>query len=59
MQHVWYYNGEEMARVNLPANYARNRIWSSKNILPEWKGQWKVAVMSGANKLGEMTCTVE
>lgn len=59
VQHVWYYNGEEMARVVLSTDYPRNRVWSYKTILPEWKGQWKVAVMSGSEKLGEMTCTVE
>jgi hypothetical protein len=59
VEHVWYYNGAEMGRVELPANFPRNRVWSSKTILPEWKGEWKVAIMSGAEKLGEMACTVE
>lgn len=59
VEHVWYYNGEEMARVELPAKYSRNRIWSSKKILPDWTGKWTVAVMAGSKKLGEMTCTVE
>ncbi|UCC80822.1 MAG: DUF2914 domain-containing protein [Candidatus Zixiibacteriota bacterium] len=59
IEHVWYYNGEEMARVELPARYPRNRVWSSKTILPEWTGEWTVMVMAGSEKLGEMTCTVE
>jgi hypothetical protein len=59
IEHVWYYNGEEMARVMLPANYPRNRVWSSKTILPEWTGDWTVMIMAGSEKLGEMTCTVE
>ncbi|UCE65732.1 MAG: DUF2914 domain-containing protein [Candidatus Zixiibacteriota bacterium] len=59
IEHVWYYKGEEMARVMLPANYPRNRVWSSKIILPEWTGEWMVVIMAGSEKLGEMTCTVE
>lgn len=59
IEHVWYYNGEEKARVMLPAKYSRNRIWSSKTILPEWTGEWMVVIMAGSEKLGEMTCTVE
>lgn len=59
IEHVWYYNGEEMARVSLPAKYPRNRVWSSKTILPELTGEWTVMVMSGSEKLGEMTCTVQ
>jgi hypothetical protein len=59
VEHVWYYNGEEKARVELPANYARNRVWSSKKILPEWTGKWTVAVMAGSEKMGEMSCTIE
>ena len=59
IEHVWYYNGEEKARVELPANYPRNRVWSSKTILPEWTGEWMVVILAGSGKLGEMTCIVE
>lgn len=59
VEHVWYYNGEEVARVELPAKYSRNRVWSAKKILPEWTGKWTVAVMAGSEKLGEMSCTIE
>jgi hypothetical protein len=59
VEHVWYRDGEEMARVSLPAKYSRNRIWSSKTILPEWTGEWTVKIMAGQEKLGEMSCTVE
>lgn len=59
VEHVWYYNGEEKSRVELPAKYARNRVWSSKKILPEWTGKWTVAVMAGSEKMGEMSCTIE
>lgn len=59
VEHVWYLNGEEKARVELPIRYTRNRIWSSKVIPAEWDGQWVVEVVAaGGVKLGEKTCTV-
>lgn len=59
VEHVWYLNGEEKARVELPIRYPRNRVWSSKIIPPEWDGQWVVEIVAaGGIKLGEGTCTV-
>ncbi len=48
--HVWRYEGTEMARVELSVRSANWRTWSSKTILPEWKGAWSVDVLdtSGA-----------
>lgn len=45
VEHVWYYGAEEMARVTLDVKYPRVRTWSSKNILPEWTGDWKVELV--------------
>lgn len=60
VEHVWYLNGEEKARVELPVKYSRNRIWSSKVIPSDWAGTWKVEVVSADGKvLGEKTCTVK
>lgn len=42
--HVWYHAGKEMARVKLPVRGPDWRTWSSKSILPAWKGQWLVEV---------------
>jgi hypothetical protein len=59
VEHVWYLNGEEKARVELPIRYPRNRVWSSKIIPPDWDGQWVVEIVAaGGIKLGEGTCTV-
>jgi hypothetical protein len=59
VEHVWYLNGEEKARVELPIRYPRNRVWSSKIIPPGWDGQWVVEIVTaGGIKLGEGTCTV-
>ncbi len=52
--HVWMYNGEEMARVELGITYHTFRTWSSKNILPQWKGKWTVIVEDeNGNKIAE------
>ncbi len=60
VEHVWYLNGEEKARVKLPVKYSRNRVWSSKIIPPEWDGQWVVEIVAaGGVKLGEESCTVK
>jgi hypothetical protein len=43
--HVWYYEGKTMARVELPVGSGAWRTWSSKRILPAWKGPWEVKVL--------------
>ena len=43
--HVWYHDGEVMARVVLPVRSGDWRTWSSKMILPVWTGNWKVKVL--------------
>jgi hypothetical protein len=45
--HVYYYNGKEMARIELKIGGSPWRTWSSKTILPEWKGEWKVEIVDG------------
>ncbi|MEJ2699203.1 MAG: DUF2914 domain-containing protein [Desulfuromonadales bacterium] len=42
---VWYREGQEMARIVLPVRSADWRTWSSKRILPQWTGQWKVEIL--------------
>lgn len=44
--HVWYYEEKEMARVELTVKAAAWRTWSSKRILPSWKGEWRVDILS-------------
>lgn len=48
--HVWLYQDKEMARVTLPVRSASWRTYSSKNILPEWSGEWKVQVLDEAGE---------
>lgn len=42
--HTWYYQDSKMAEVVLPVRSIHWRTWSSKTIMPAWKGNWKVAV---------------
>jgi len=60
VSHVWYLRGEEKARVNLPAKYPRNRLWSSKTVPAEWAGEWKVEIVSvDGSVLGAASCAVK
>jgi hypothetical protein len=45
IEHVWFRAGEEMARVSLRVAGPNWRTWSSKTILPEWTGEWRVDVV--------------
>jgi hypothetical protein len=42
--HVWYWGDREMARVELPVRSFRWRTWSTKKILDEWQGEWRVDI---------------
>ncbi len=44
--HRWSYNGQVMAEVSFPVGGARWRVYSSKNLLPEWVGTWTVDVLN-------------
>lgn len=44
IHHVWYHDEEEMARTTLEVRSEDWRTWSSKTILPEWAGPWRVVI---------------
>lgn len=46
ISHVWFYDGKEMAKVELAVHGKTWRTWSSKRIVEEWVGNWKVEVTS-------------
>lgn len=48
--HVWLYQDKEMARVTLPVRSAAWRTFSSKKIISEWSGDWKVQVLDEAGQ---------
>lgn len=49
--HVWYYNEEEKTRVELAVKSKSWRTWSSKQILREWDGIWRVDILTSTGKL--------
>lgn len=46
--HRWYYGDREMAEVELPVRSADWRTWSSKTLLPQWKGAWNVDIVDAS-----------
>jgi hypothetical protein len=48
--HVWYCGDKELARVRLAINSSDWRTWSSKRVLPQWKGSWRVEVLDAAGQ---------
>ena len=42
--HVWYHNDQEMAKVELTIKGKSWRTWSSKRIMQEWQGKWRVDI---------------
>ncbi len=44
ISHVWFYNGKQMAKINLPMNAKSWHTWSAKTIMPAWKGDWRVEI---------------
>jgi len=49
--HVWYHGTEKRAEVHLKVGSIRWRTWSSKRIIKEWLGKWRVEVISAEGKI--------
>ena len=46
ISHIWYYNDQEVAKVDLAIKAKSWRTWSSKQIMEIWSGNWRVDVVS-------------
>ena len=46
ISHVWFYQDKQMAKINLPVKGKTWHTWSSKTIMPAWKGNWRVEVQN-------------
>jgi hypothetical protein len=44
--HRWLYAGETMAEVSFDVEGPRWRVWSSKDLLPDWLGDWTVEILT-------------
>ena len=52
--HRWERDGEVQAEVTFNVGGNRWRVWSSKNLHPEWLGNWQVSVVDeGGNVLAQ------
>jgi hypothetical protein len=43
--HRWLYGGETKAEVRFEVRGPRWRVWSSKDLLPDWVGDWTVEIV--------------
>ncbi len=60
VQHIWYRGSEEMARIKLGVRAERWRTFSSKEIIPEWAGDWRVVVLDAeGNKLSQISFQIK
>lgn len=49
--HRWVYNGQVMAEVPFSVGGPRWRVYSSKQMIPGWIGQWRVEVVNAAGEV--------
>ena len=51
IQHLWYYGGQLMSRVELPVNSPVWRTWSAKDFPESWQGAWRVEIQDATGKV--------
>lgn len=51
VMHRWMFGDENIAEVSFNVGGPRWRVWSSKQMLPEWVGAWTVQVVNGAGEV--------
>jgi hypothetical protein len=44
IKHLWFYGDQLKAEITLPVKPMSWRTFSSKKILPQWTGEWKVDI---------------
>lgn len=49
--HRWEYDGKVVAEISFDVKGPRWRVWSSKSLVPQWTGDWKVSVVNGAGEV--------
>ena len=49
--HRWEYEGKVVAEIEFNVKGPRWRVWSSKSLVPQWTGDWKVSVVNGAGEV--------
>ncbi len=51
VRHLWYYQDQQLASIELAVSSPRFRTYSTKNIMPEQLGDWRVEVMDAQGSL--------
>jgi len=51
VRHVWQHDGETKADVTVQVRGPRWRVYSSKNLLPGWDGDWQVQVLTADGRV--------
>ncbi len=60
IRHVYYFKGRQVGDVKLDVKFPVFSTFSSKTVLPEWKGEWKVKVIDFDGRvIGEKTFTLD
>jgi hypothetical protein len=60
IKHIWYHGEKKMFELKLNVKYKRARIWSYKNILPQWTGKWYVKVVDEhGSELGKFSFVIK
>ena len=59
VEHVWYFNDQEVARKELTVGGSPWRTWSSKTIPAEATGAWRVDVVAGGTVIKSFAFTVQ
>lgn len=53
LTHKWMFEDEVMAEVSFDVGGPRWRTFSSKQLMPEWTGDWTVLILDGDTVIGE------
>jgi hypothetical protein len=60
VEHVWLWEGEEIARVRQKVEASAWRTWTRKRIQTDWEGEWRVEVRAeDGTLLAERFFTIE
>jgi hypothetical protein len=51
VSHVWFYGDKQMAKIDLKVKAKSFHTWSTKTIVPSWKGDWRVEVQDSAGNV--------
>ena len=51
ISHIWFHRNNKLAEIVLDVQQESWRTWSSKRIIPQWKGPWRVEILDESGLL--------